>query len=111
GAPVGAGQAVALLDARDAQLAESSARAQLARAESEATLADADLRRFTELRAKNFISQAEYDRREAQARQAREQAAAASAQASQAANQVGYTTLVGPHAGGVTRLEARAGAV
>ncbi|HJY79104.1 MAG TPA: efflux RND transporter periplasmic adaptor subunit [Burkholderiales bacterium] len=108
---VRAGQTVAVLDARDALLAESSARAQLARAESEATLADADLRRFTELRAKNFISQAEYDRREAQARQAREQAAAASAQASQAANQVGYTTLVAPHGGVITGLEAETGQV
>jgi multidrug efflux system membrane fusion protein len=105
------GQTVAVLDGRDAQLAESSARAQLAKAESEASLADADLRRYAELRTKNFISQAEYDRREAQARQAREQAAAARAQASQARNQVGYTTLVTPHAGVITALEAEAGQV
>jgi len=108
---VRSGQTVALLDARDAQLAESSARAQLAKAESEASLAEADLRRFRELRAKNFISQADFDRREAQARQAREQAAAAEAQASQAANQVGYTTLVAPHAGVITGLEAETGQV
>jgi multidrug efflux system membrane fusion protein len=108
---VRSGQTVALLDARDTQLAESSARAQLAKAESEAALAEADLRRFTELRAKNFISQAEYDRREAQARQARELAAAARAQASQAANQVAYTTLVAPHAGVITSLEAETGQV
>jgi RND family efflux transporter MFP subunit len=111
GDSVRAGQTVALLDGRDAQLAESSARAQLAKAESEAALADADLRRFTELRAKNFISQAEYDRREAQALQAREQAAATRAQASQAANQVGYTTLAAPHAGVITGLEAETGQV
>jgi multidrug efflux system membrane fusion protein len=108
---VRAGQTVAVLDGRDARLAESSARAQLARAESEASLAEADLKRFTELRAKNFISQAEYDRRESQARQAREQAAAARAQAAQAANQVGYTTLVAPHAGVITGLEAETGQV
>ena len=108
---VKAGQTVAVLDGRDAQLAESSARAQLAKAESEASLADADLRRYAELRAKNFISQAEYDRREAQARQAREQAAAARAQASQATNQVGYATLAAPHAGVITALESEAGQV
>ncbi len=105
------GQTVAVLDARDARLAESSARAQLAQAESQAALAEADFKRFAELRAKNFISQAEYDRREAQARQAREQVAAARAQAAQAANQVGYAVLAAPHAGVITALEAEAGQV
>lgn len=108
---VRAGQTVATLDARDARLAESSARAQLAQAESQAALARADLKRFTELRAKNFISQAEHDRREAQARQAEEQVAAARAQASQAANQVAYAVLVAPHPGVITALEAEAGQV
>jgi membrane fusion protein, multidrug efflux system len=111
GSRVQAGQTVAVLDGRDARLAESSARAQLAQAQSQATLAQADLGRFTELRAKNFISQAEFDRREAQARQAAEQVAAARAQASQAANQVGYTLLAAPHAGVITGLEAEAGQV
>ena len=111
GQRVQAGQTVAVLDGRDARLAESSARAALAQAASQATLAQADLKRFTELRARNFISQAEYDRREAQARQATEQVAAARAQASQAANQVGYTVLAAPHAGVITALEAEAGQV
>jgi multidrug efflux system membrane fusion protein len=105
------GESVAVLDGRDARLTESSARAQLAQAESQAALAEADLRRFSELRAKNFISQAEFDRRAAQALQAREQAAAARAQASQAANQVGYTVLAAPHGGIITALEAEAGQV
>ncbi|HWD23557.1 MAG TPA: efflux RND transporter periplasmic adaptor subunit [Burkholderiales bacterium] len=108
---VKAGQAVAVLDARDARLGDASARAQLAQAESQAALAEADLQRFAGLRAKNFISQAEYDRREAQAYQAREQAAAARAQAAQAANQVTYTLLTAPHAGVITALEAEAGQV
>ena len=111
GERVEAGQAVALIDARDARLAEASARAQLAQAESQASLAQADLKRFAELRARNFISQAEIDRREAQAHQAREQVAAARAQASQAANQVGYTVLAAPHAGIITALEAETGQV
>jgi membrane fusion protein, multidrug efflux system len=111
GQRVQSGQTVALLDGRDARLAESSARAQLAQAASQATLAEADLKRFTELRAKNFISQAEYDRREAQARQTGEQVAAARAQVSQAANQVAYTALGAPHAGVITALEAEAGQV
>ncbi len=111
GSRVRAGQTVAVLDGRDAELTASSARANLAQAESQAALVEADLRRFAELRARNFISQAEYDRREAQAIQAREQVAAARAQASQAANQVGYTLLTAPHAGVITAIEAEAGQV
>lgn len=111
GQRVAAGHVIASIDARDATLAESQARAQLAQAESQAALADADLKRFSELRDRNFISQAEFDRREAQSRQAREQVAAARAAAMQAANQVGYAVLVAPHAGVITALEAEAGQV
>jgi multidrug efflux system membrane fusion protein len=111
GQRVRAGDVIALIDARDANLAESQARAQLAQAESQASLAEADLKRFAELRTRNFISQAEFDRREAQARQAREQVAAARAAAMQSSNQVGYTVLAAPHAGVITALEAEAGQV
>jgi RND family efflux transporter MFP subunit len=111
GSRVAAGQPIARIDARDAGLAESQSRAQLAQAESQSALAEADLKRFTELRAKNFISQAEFDRRAAQAHQAREQVAAAHAAAMQAANQVAYTVLTAPHAGVITALEAEVGQV
>jgi multidrug efflux system membrane fusion protein len=111
GQRLAAGQVIAVLDSRDVRLAESSARAQLAQAESQAALAEADLKRFTDLRERNFISQAEFDRRAAQAKQAREQVLAARALAMQAANQVGYTLLTAPHAGVVTALEAEAGQV
>jgi len=111
GQRVRAGEVIATIDARDADLAESQVRAQLAQAESQAALAEADLKRFGELRVRNFISQAEFDRREAQARQAREQVAAARAAAMQASNQVGYTVLTAPHAGVITALEAETGQV
>jgi RND family efflux transporter MFP subunit len=111
GQHVAAGQVIATIDARDARLAESQARAQLAQAASQSALAEADLKRFAELRDRSFISQAEFDRREALARQAREQVAAARAAAMQAANQVGYAVLVAPHAGVITALEAEAGQV
>jgi len=111
GQRVRAGEVIATIDARDADLAESQARAQLAQTESQAALAEADLKRFAELRERNFISQAEFDRREAQALQAREQVAAARAAAMQASNQVGYTVLTAPHAGVITALEAETGQV
>jgi multidrug efflux system membrane fusion protein len=111
GAIVQAGQPLAQIDTRDLHLAEAASRAQLAQAESAAALADADLRRFAELRAKNFISQADFDRREATAKQAREQLAAARSQAVQASNQAAYGVLVAPHAGVITVVEAEAGQV
>jgi multidrug efflux system membrane fusion protein len=111
GQRVAAGQVIARIDGRDAGLAESQARAQLAQAETQAALAEADLKRFAELRERNFISRAEFDRRQAQARQAREQVAAARAAAGQASNQVAYTVLTAPHAGVITALEAEAGQV
>ncbi|MDA0224847.1 MAG: efflux RND transporter periplasmic adaptor subunit [Proteobacteria bacterium] len=111
GARVRAGQPIARLDARDLVLARANAQAGLAQVQSQAALAEADLKRFADLRARSFISQAEYDRRDAQARQAREQVAAGTAQRTQAQNAVTYATLVAPHAGVVTAIEAEAGQV
>jgi RND family efflux transporter MFP subunit len=111
GSRVAAGQVIARIDARDAQLAATQARAQLAQAESAAALAEADLQRFRELRTRNFISDAEIDRRAAQALQAREQVSAARAALTQSTNQVGYAELSAPHAGVITALEAEAGQV
>ncbi|MCA1978365.1 MAG: biotin/lipoyl-binding protein, partial [Thiobacillus sp.] len=65
GAEVGAGQVIATLDPSDYALAARAARSQLAAAEAQAKLAAAELKRFGELRAKNFISEDELDRRTA----------------------------------------------
>lgn len=111
GSVVARGQILAVLDAKDLKLAESAANAQLAQAETQATLAEADFRRYTELRAKNFISQAEFERREAQVKQAREAAAASRAENERLRNQVGYGSLVAPHAGVITAIEAETGQV
>lgn len=111
GSVVTAGQVLALLDNKDLRLSETGARARLAQAESQALLAEADFKRFAGLRAKNFISQAEFERREAQYTQAREEAAAAQAAAEQSMNQTGYGALVAPHAGVITAVEAETGQV
>src|SRR5688572_31892919 len=63
GSRVAAGQPVARLDAADLNLAAASARAQTASAAAERQLAEAEYKRYRELREKNFISQAEFDRR------------------------------------------------
>jgi multidrug efflux system membrane fusion protein len=111
GATVRRGQPVARIDAADLTLAAASARAQVASLESESSLADAEYKRYRDLREKNFISQAEFDRRASTLSTAQSKLAAARAQERQAANQVGYATLVADTAGVITAVEAEAGQV
>ncbi|MGQ0544927.1 MAG: efflux RND transporter periplasmic adaptor subunit [Betaproteobacteria bacterium] len=111
GSSVRPGQVVARLDGADLKLAAASARAQVKSLELQRDLAAADYKRYRELREKNFISQAEYDRRANAFATAQSQLAAAKAQAAQAANQVGYANLLADVAGVVTALEAEAGPV
>lgn len=111
GSSVKAGQVVARLDGADLKLAAASARAQVKSLELQRDLAEADYKRYRGLREKSFISQAEYDRRANAYATAQSQLAAAKAQAAQAANQVGYASLVADVAGVVTGLEAEAGQV
>ena len=111
GSRVQPGQAVARLDGADLKLAAASSRAQVQSLELQRSLAEADYKRYRELREKNFISQAEYDRRANALATAQSQLAAARAQAAQVANQVGYATLIADVAGVVTAVEAEAGQV
>jgi len=108
---VKAGQPIARIDATDLALAAASARAQVASIEAERVLAEQDLKRYTDLRARNFISPAEYDRRANAHSTAVARLEAARAQERQAANQVGYATLVADTAGIITAIEAEAGQV
>jgi multidrug efflux pump subunit AcrA (membrane-fusion protein) len=62
---VTAGQALVRLDPVDARLADSSARVQIAAAAAQLASAEADFARYARLRDQNFISQAEFERREA----------------------------------------------
>jgi multidrug efflux system membrane fusion protein len=111
GAAVRPGQLVARLDASDLVLAEKSAAAQVASVQAERDLAEADFGRYADLRSKNFISQAEFDRRKNAFSTAESRLAAARAQHRQAANQVGYAALVADTAGVITAIEAEAGQV
>lgn len=111
GTQVKAGQVIATLDPQDYALAASAARSQLTAAEAEARLARQDLQRFTELRAQNFISQAELDRRRTTAEAAAAQARQLRADAARQGNQQAYTRLTAPHAGVVTAISFEAGQV
>jgi RND family efflux transporter MFP subunit len=105
------GQVLARLDPKDLQLGVQAQQAELNAARSELNLAQADYARFKELLAKKFISQAEFDRREATLKSAQQRVAAAAAQASQARNQADYSQLVADHAGVVMAISAEIGQV
>ena len=111
GSTVKAGQVLARLDPADLALAAAGARAQVAGVESERDLAAADLKRFRELREKNFISQAEYDRRASALATAEARLDAMRAQQRQASNQSAYTVLAADSAGVIFAIEAEAGQV
>ncbi len=111
GTRVAAGQVLATLDSSDYALAARAARSQLAAAEVEAKLAHADLTRFAELRERNFISQAELDRRRATADAAAARVRALVAEAARQQNQTDYTQLLAPHAGTITAVSFEAGQV
>jgi membrane fusion protein, multidrug efflux system len=111
GQTVKAGQVVAQLDPADFALAANSARAAVQAAQTNRDLAAADFKRFQDLRAQNFISEAELQRREASLKAGQAQLDQAKAQLSVQGNQTAYAVLAAPVAGVVTGVEAEAGQV
>ena len=65
GQRVNAGQVLAQIDAQDYQLGAQAALAQVAAAQTQRDLALSDFKRYESLKAQNFISGAELERREA----------------------------------------------
>lgn len=111
GQPVKAGQFLAQLDPQDYRLAAEAAKAQLSLAAINRNLAEADYRRFRELKEQNFISGAELERRETVLKSAQAQLEQAQAQLSSQRNQAMYTNLVADVSGVVTAVEAEPGQV
>lgn len=111
GQRVQAGAVLAQLDPQDYQLAAQAAQAQVVAATTNRDLAAADFKRYKELRAQNFISGAELERRDAALKSAQAQLDQAKAQASAQGNQARYTHLVADVAGVITAVDAEAGQV
>jgi len=111
GQPVRAGQVLAQLDPQDLRLEQDAARAGLAAAEANAAQAAADLKRFTELKAQGFISQAELDRHATTQRTAEAALRQARAQAGVQSNQASYAALVADAAGVITAVDLEPGQV
>lgn len=97
GTAVKAGQPLARLDISDLALRAAEAEAQL-------SLASAEAKRYRDLRAQNFVSQAAVDARATALK-------AANAQAALARNQSSYATLVADRAGVVAEVLAQPGQV
>ncbi len=91
------GQVLARIDPQDAAL-------NAAQAEANRALAEAEAKRYRDLREKNFVSQAVLDAKETALK-------TAAAQAGLARNQAAYTTLVAERDGIVMAVEAEAGQV
>ncbi len=111
GQRVQAGQVLAQIDPQDYQLAAQAAQAQLAAAQTQRDLSMAELRRFEGLRAQNFISSVELERREAAFKAADATLAQARAQAQAQGNQAAYARLQATTSGVVTGVEAEVGQV
>ncbi len=111
GQRVQSGQLLAQLDATDLTLGSQAAQAQVSAAQTQRDLAAADLKRFADLRAQGFISQAELDRRQAALDAAEASLRQARAQGAVQGNQASYTRLQADAAGVVVGVEAEVGQV
>jgi RND family efflux transporter MFP subunit len=111
GQHVQAGQLLARLDASDYRLGADAARAQVAAATTQRDLAAADVRRYSQLKAQNFISGAELERREASLKSAQATLDQAKAQLSSQSNQEAYAQLLADVPGVVTGIDAEPGQV
>lgn len=111
GAVVKRGQLLMQLDPQDLALAQMQAKAGLAAAESNRDLAVAELKRYQDLRSKNFVAASVLDGKEVAAKSAQSSYEQALAAYKNQANQSGYTSLVADVDGVVTGLDAEIGQV
>lgn len=111
GALVHKGQLLMQLDAQDLQLAQAQAGAALRATQTNFDLAQAELKRYQELRDKNFVSQAVLDSKVSAFKAAQANVESAQAALRGQSNQTGYSTLVADVDGVVTAVDAEVGQV
>ena len=105
------GQPLAMIDPQDYRLAAEASEAARTSAQVDRDQQRADYKRFEDLQAKGFISQAELDRRKASLDAAEARYAQTVANARVTGNQAGYATLRAPHDAVVTAIDAEVGQV
>jgi len=111
GDTVKAGQILARLDPRDLRLGEDVARAAVASAAVNLQQAEADFKRYRDLKDQGFISGAELERRETTLKVAQAQLAQARAQSGVQGNQAGYSSLTADAGGVITAVDVEPGMV
>ena len=111
GQTVKAGQTLAQLDATDLRLTQDAARAGLTAAQVQVAQAQADFKRYQDLRAQGFISQAELERHQTHLRAAEASMAQARAQLGVQGNQAAYGTLSATASGIITAVTVEPGQV
>ena len=111
GSEVKRGQVLMELDPQDLRLSQTQAMAALRAAETTRDLANAELKRYQELREKNFVSQAILDARLSAAKSAQAQVDSAQAAYRGMSNQAAYASLVSDIDGVVTAVDAEVGQV
>jgi RND family efflux transporter MFP subunit len=111
GDTVKAGQVLARLDPRDLRLGEDAAHAAVASAVVNLQQAQADFKRYRDLRDQGFISGAELERRETTLKVAEAQLAQARAQSGVQGNQAAYAALTADAGGVITGVEVEPGMV
>ncbi|AKZ63313.1 RND transporter MFP subunit [Herbaspirillum hiltneri N3] len=111
GTVVRRGQVLMQLDPQDLQLAQRQADAAMKSALSNRDLAAAELKRYQELRDKNFVSQATLDSKQTAYQSALSGYDQAVASLRNQSNQTGYAVLTADVDGVVTAVDAEAGQV
>ncbi len=105
------GQVLAVLDASDYQLDSQAKQAQLAAAQANLAQQAADLKRYRELLAQNFISTAQVERQHTAVQSAQASVQQAQAALSASRNQAGYTSLIADSDGSVSEISIEPGQV
>lgn len=105
------GQVLMQLDPQDLLLGQAQAKAGLSAAESNRDLAKAELKRYQELRDKNFVAQAVLDAKETTYKAAQASYEQAKAGFSNQSNQAAYANLTADIDGVVTAIDAEVGQV
>lgn len=111
GSVVKRGQVLMDLDPQDLKLSQAQSMAALRAAETTRDLASAELKRYQELREKNFVSQAVLDAKLSAYKSAQAQVDSAQAAYRGMTNQAGYASLESDIDGVVTAVDAEVGQV
>jgi RND family efflux transporter MFP subunit len=111
GSIVKKGQLLMQLDPQDLRLSQAQSLAALRAAETSRDFAKAELKRYQDLKAQNFVSQTILDGKDSAYKSAQANVDAAQAAYRGQANQAGYSNLVADVDGVVTAVDAEAGQV